>query len=59
MKQAIHSGSASQGREKFILLLIGLIGAAGLIFVLNSNSSKSAFSENVVGQERIEMSVGN
>lgn len=63
MKQAIHSNSAtatqSKGKEKFILLLIGLVGAAGLVFVLNANSGKSAFSQNVANPENVELVAGN
>ena len=63
MKQAIHSNSAavsqSKGKEKFILLLIGLVGAAGLVFVLNANSGKSAFSQNTAPAEQVELVAGN
>lgn len=64
MKHASHSNAAtlseSKGKEKVILFLIGLIGAAGLVFVLNSNSGKSAFSQNdLPGGERVEMVVQN
>jgi hypothetical protein len=61
MKQAIHSNGAtlsanqSKGKEKFLLLIIGAIGAAGLIFVLNANSGKSAFSQDMNNTEKIEM----
>ena len=29
----------------FILLLIGLVGVAGLVYVLNASSGKASFSE--------------
>ncbi|MBK7337534.1 MAG: hypothetical protein IPJ00_15830 [Saprospirales bacterium] len=61
MKQSTHSNAAtatqSKGKEKFILLLIGLVGAAGLVFVLNANSGKSAFSQQVSGTEKVELAV--
>ncbi len=64
MKSANHSNAASistesKGKEKVILLLIGLIGAAGLVFVLNSGSGKSAFSQNDLGGERTEIVAQN
>jgi len=64
MKHANHSNAAtastdSKGKEKMILLLIGLIGAAGLVFVLNSGSGKSAFSQNDMGSERMEVVAQN
>ena len=50
MQHVNHSNEAAisqgKGKEKAILFLIGLIGAAGLVFVLNMNSGKSAFSQN-------------
>lgn len=59
MKQSTHSNAAtatqSKGKEKFILLLIGLVGAAGLVFVLNANSGKSAFSQNVSAGAGVEL----
>ena len=64
MKQAIHSNAAlsnnqSKGKEKFILLVIGLIGAAGLVFVLNANSGKSAFSDAGMALEQTEVVIGD
>lgn len=53
MKHYNHSNTAtlstdrkSKGSQAMILLVIGAIGIAGLIYVLNANSNKSAFSES-------------
>ena len=44
----------SKGRELVVLLIIGVIGAAGLLFVLNSGE-KSAFSDNGPVIEQVEV----
>ena len=64
MKQAIHSNatfssSQSNGKEKLILFVIGLIGVAGLVFVLNAKSGKSAFSDAGASQDKVELVAGN
>lgn len=64
MKQAIHSNAAisssqSKGKEKLILIVIGLVGIAGLVFILNANSGKSAFSDAGGSQDRVELVAGN
>ncbi|MBR9922679.1 MAG: hypothetical protein GYB31_17750 [Bacteroidetes bacterium] len=49
MKNANPSIDASKGKSNaFILLLIGLVGVAGLVYVLNSGSGKASLSENEV-----------
>ncbi|MCB0618020.1 MAG: hypothetical protein KDC43_10585 [Saprospiraceae bacterium] len=35
-----------KGKESLVLLILGIIGVAGLVYVLNASSGKSAFSEN-------------
>jgi hypothetical protein len=49
---SIESGK-SNGRQMMILLLLGVLGVAGLIYVLNASSSKSAFSD--LNETPIEM----
>jgi len=52
------SGNPSKGKEKLILILIGIIGVAGLVFVLNAKSGKSAFSDAGPAIEQTEIAYG-
>ena len=58
MKQSMNTTAVparKKGKESSILLLIiGIIGIAGLVYILNSSSNKSGFSEDLqVKQEQV------
>ena len=46
MKHANPSIDTQKGKSNmFILLLIGLVGVAGLVYVLNASNGNASFSE--------------
>lgn len=51
MEQSMNTATAparKKGKESSVLLLIiGVIGIAGLVYILNSSSNKSGFSEDL------------
>lgn len=49
----------NKGSEMLVLLIIGVLGVAGLLYVLNSSSSKSGFSENIPASTPVEYVVQN
>jgi hypothetical protein len=49
----------NKGSEMLVLLIIGVLGVAGLLYVLNSSSSKSGFSDNISAPAVTEYVVQN
>lgn len=51
MQTSNNTVAKGKGKESIILLLIGIIGIAGLVYLFTSSSSKSGFSEIQIEQQ--------